>query len=215
MFSKLIRVTAAALLLAICAAALSAQSKTDAKTAIADSWITTQVYAKFFADRDIKARNLTVHTDSGVVTLTGGVESSTEHDRAVAAAKSVDGVKQVVDKLSLTPAGKSARGRGASRTVAREARSSPSIEGEARSWAVSSRLGCRPSATTPRMAPRSRRCRVSRLVSIPSSTGMPASESHASRLRVARQLDGCRLSSRTTTPVTCGRPDSMSSVLTP
>jgi hyperosmotically inducible protein len=124
MFSKLIRLTAAALLLGVCVAALSAQSKADAKTAIADSWITTQVYAKFFADRDIKGRNLTVHTESAVVTLTGGVESSTEHDRAVTAAKSVDGVKQVVDKLSLTPAGKSARGRGdTSRTVSRETES--------------------------------------------------------------------------------------------
>jgi hyperosmotically inducible protein len=120
MFSKLIRLTAAALLLGICAAGLSAQSKTDAKTAIADSWITTQVYAKFFADRDIKARNLTVHTEKGVVTLTGDVESSTEHDRAVTAAKSVDGVKQVVDKLSLTAAGKRA-GRGdTSRTISRD-----------------------------------------------------------------------------------------------
>lgn len=112
MISKLIRLTAVVLLLGVCAAALSAQSAADAKVAIADSWITTQVYAKFFADRVIKARNLTVHTDRGVVTLTGAVESSPEHDRAVAAAKSVDGVKQVVDKLSLVPAGKAGGTRG-------------------------------------------------------------------------------------------------------
>ncbi len=123
MFSKLIRLTAVALLLGICAAGLSAQSKADAKTAIADSWITTQVYARFFADRDIKARNLTVHTDKGVVTLSGAVESATEHDRAVATAKSVDGVKQVVDKLSLAPAGKSGGRSGASGTAARDAES--------------------------------------------------------------------------------------------
>ena len=112
MISKLIRLTAVVLLLGVFAAALSAQSAADAKVAIADSWITTQVYAKFFADRAIKARNLTVHTDHGVVTLTGAVESSTEHDRAVSAAKSVDGVKQVVDKLSLVPAGKAGGTRG-------------------------------------------------------------------------------------------------------
>jgi osmotically-inducible protein OsmY len=124
MFSKLIRLTAATILIAACAAGLSAQSKGDAKTAIADSWITTQVYAKFFADRDIKARNLTVHTENGVVTLTGAVESATEHSRAVSTAKSVDGVKQVVDKLSLTPAGKAPGGRGdTSRTVSRETES--------------------------------------------------------------------------------------------
>ena len=101
MFTKLIRLTAAALLLGICAVGLSAQSAADAKIALADSWITTQVYAKFFADRDIKARNLTVHTERGVVTLSGAVESSTEHGRAVSTAKSVDGVKQVIDKLSV------------------------------------------------------------------------------------------------------------------
>jgi hyperosmotically inducible protein len=112
MFSKLIRLTVAVLLLGVCAAGLSAQSTADAKIAIADSWITTQIYAKFFADREIKGRNLTVHTDHGVVTLTGAVESATEHDRAVAAAKSVDGVKQVVDRLSLAPAGKSGGARG-------------------------------------------------------------------------------------------------------
>jgi hyperosmotically inducible protein len=118
---KLIRFTAAALLLGICAVALSAQSTADAKAALADSWITTQIYSKFFVDRDIKARNLTVHTDHGVVALSGAVETAAEHDRAVSTAKSVDGVKQVVDKLSLVPAGK-ARG-GASGAASRQAES--------------------------------------------------------------------------------------------
>ncbi len=121
MFSKLIRLTTAALVLGICAAVLSAQSKADAKIAISDSWITTQVYAKFFADRAVKGRNLTVHTDKGVVTLSGAVESATEHDHAIAAAKSVDGVKQVVDKLSLVPAGKANGRTGPSGTASREA----------------------------------------------------------------------------------------------
>jgi hyperosmotically inducible periplasmic protein len=118
---KLIRIAAVAGTVAVVAVVLSAQSKTDAKTTIADSWITTQVYAKFFVDRDIKARNLTVHTDRGVVTLAGAVESTTEHDRAVSAAKSVDGVAQVVDKLSLAPGGKSTGRSGASGTAAQDA----------------------------------------------------------------------------------------------
>jgi hyperosmotically inducible protein len=118
---KLIRIAAVAGTVAVVAVVLSAQSKTDAKTTIADSWITTQVYAKFFVDRDIKARNLTVHTDRGVVTLSGAVESTTEHDRAVSAAKSVDGVAQVVDKLSLAPGGKSTGRSGASGTAAQDA----------------------------------------------------------------------------------------------
>lgn len=118
---KLIRFTAAALLLGVCAVALSAQSTADAKAALSDSWITTQIYSKFFVDRDIKARNLTVHTDHGVVTLSGAVESAAEHDRAVSTAKSVDGVKQVVDKLSRVPAEKADRG--ASGAASRQAES--------------------------------------------------------------------------------------------
>jgi hyperosmotically inducible periplasmic protein len=121
--SKLIRWSAAVVLVYICAAALSAQSPAGAKAAIADSWITTQIYAKFFAAREIKARNLTVHTDRGVVTLSGAVESAAEHDRAVAAAKSVDGVKQVVDKLSVVPPGKSTGRTDVPRAAAREAES--------------------------------------------------------------------------------------------
>ena len=117
---KLIRLTAAVLVIAFCAVALSAQSTAEAKAALADSWITTQVYAKFFVDKDIKARNLTVHTTGGVVTLSGAVESASEHDRAVTAAKAVDGVKQVTDKLSVGPAPK---GGSASNTASRQAES--------------------------------------------------------------------------------------------
>ncbi len=80
---------------------------------------------------------------------------------------------------------------------------------------MSSREGWRPSAMTPRIAPRSRMCRVSRRVSTPSTTGMPASASHSIERQSARQLDGWRDSSRTTIPLTCGRSDSMSSALTP
>jgi len=116
---KLIRFMAAMALLGFCAVAIAAQSTSDAKAALADSWITTQVYAKYFVDRDIKARNLTVHTAAGVVTLSGAVASTGEHDRAVSTAKSVDGVKQVVDKLSLVPPAKA--GGGASTTASRQA----------------------------------------------------------------------------------------------
>lgn len=107
MFKQLIRYAAAVAILAWAATAAPAQSTAAAKAAIADGWITTQIYAKFFVDREVKARNLTVHTDRGVVTVSGAVESASEHDRAIAAAKSVDGVKQVVDKLSQAAPGHS------------------------------------------------------------------------------------------------------------
>ena len=52
-----------------------------------------------------------------------------------------------------------------------DARSSPSIGGQASSASSASRVGCVPRATTPRMTPALRRCRVSRRVSTPSRSG--------------------------------------------
>jgi len=82
------------------------QGTRDTGTVVNDAWITTQTYARFFMDPDIKGRNIKVETLSGVVTLTGTVQSSAERNQAVAKAKTTDGVKQVVDKLSLAPAEK-------------------------------------------------------------------------------------------------------------
>lgn len=103
MMAKLIR--CAVLLLAgiAIAAPAGAQATRDAKTIVNDAWITTQVYAKFFADPDIKGRNINVDTTAGVVTLGGEVHSAAEHDQAIAKAKATDGVKQVIDKLAVTP----------------------------------------------------------------------------------------------------------------
>jgi hyperosmotically inducible periplasmic protein len=103
---KLIRriaIVAAFLTLPVAAAA---QATRDTSTVVNDAWVTTQVYAKFFMDSDIKGRNIKVETMSGVVTLTGTVQSGAERNQAVAKAKSTDGVKQVVDKLSLAQAEK-------------------------------------------------------------------------------------------------------------
>ena len=103
---KLIRaLTIVAAVLASPAQGLS-QSTRDTGTVVNDAWVTTQVYAKFFVDPDIKGRNIKVETMAGVVTLTGTVQSSAERNQAVAKAKTTDGVKQVVDKLSLAPAEK-------------------------------------------------------------------------------------------------------------
>jgi hyperosmotically inducible protein len=82
------------------------QATRDTGTVVNDAWITTQIYARFFMDSDIKGRNIKVETMSGVVTLTGTVQGGAERNRAIAKAKATDGVKQVVDKLSLAPAEK-------------------------------------------------------------------------------------------------------------
>jgi hyperosmotically inducible periplasmic protein len=105
--SKLIRTAGLMLGTLSIAAAASAQAATrKAPDTLNDAWITTQIYAKFFADADIKARNIDVDTTGGVFTLTGEVHSATEKTQAIAKARGTDGVTQVVDKLTLTPGGR-------------------------------------------------------------------------------------------------------------
>ncbi len=66
-----------------------------------------------------------------------------------------------------------------------------------------------------RIAPRSRRCRVSDRVPVIAIPVMPWARSSSSRLRLARQLEAIRAGSRTTYPLTQIRRDSGSSSLTP
>jgi hyperosmotically inducible protein len=103
---KLIRCSAIALGVFLVAAPLLAQAGRDTSTMVSDAWITTQIYAKFFVDPDIKGRHIDVETVSGVVTLRGTIQSGAERSQAIAKAKGTDGVKQVVDKLSLPQAEK-------------------------------------------------------------------------------------------------------------
>ena len=109
---KLIRCVLLLIVVAASAAPARAQATRDTGTIVSDAWITTQVYARFFASPGIKGRNINVDTLSGVVTLTGDVESGSERNQAVAKTKATDGVKQVVDKLTLTSAHKPKAGRG-------------------------------------------------------------------------------------------------------
>ncbi len=98
---KLIRCCAISLVALLVVVPLMAQATRDTSTMVSDAWITTQIYAKFFAAQDIKARNIDVETVSGVVTLRGTIQSGAERSQAVAKAKGTEGVKQVVDKLTL------------------------------------------------------------------------------------------------------------------
>src|ERR1051325_557038 len=59
----------------------AAQATRDTRTVVNDAWITTQIYARFFVDPDIKGRNITVETHAGTVTLTGTVQSVAERNQ--------------------------------------------------------------------------------------------------------------------------------------
>ena len=53
----------------------------------------------YFLDREVKGMHIDVTTNGGIVTLTGAVDNDAARKKAIADAKSIEGVKQVVDKL--------------------------------------------------------------------------------------------------------------------
>jgi len=80
---------------------LTARSSTQpAKMQIDDSEITTTVKAEFVKDDVVKARDIDVTTNEGVVTLTGRVATAEESARAEKLAH-VNGVKSVRNLLKV------------------------------------------------------------------------------------------------------------------
>ena len=69
-----------------------------------DAGITTNVKSKMAADDAVKAYEINVDTNNGVVTLTGDVDSPIAKERAVQIARTTDGVREVVDHLTVTEA---------------------------------------------------------------------------------------------------------------
>lgn len=66
-----------------------------------DSGVTAKVKAALVDNDAIKSTDISVVTHSGVVTLNGFVTSQEQAELAVAAAKKVEGVKSVSDKLHV------------------------------------------------------------------------------------------------------------------
>ena len=66
-----------------------------------DATITTKVKAQFAADKIVKALDISVRTDKGVVDLTGTVGSKKESDRATQLASKVKGVTAVHNNLEV------------------------------------------------------------------------------------------------------------------
>ena len=67
-----------------------------------DAGITTNVKSKMAADDSVKALEINVDTKNGVVTLTGDVDSAIAKERAVQIARTTDGVREVVDNITVT-----------------------------------------------------------------------------------------------------------------
>lgn len=68
-----------------------------------DPGITTAVKAKMAADDTVKSYRIDVDTKDRVVTLSGAVDTPQARERAIELAKGTDGVRDVVDRLTVTP----------------------------------------------------------------------------------------------------------------
>lgn len=68
---------------------------TKAGEAVSDTWITTKVKTELGTTKGVKSTDISVHTKDGVVTLTGVLATRDAVRKAVAAAESVKGVKDV------------------------------------------------------------------------------------------------------------------------
>ena len=66
-----------------------------------DSWITTKVKGDLAKDSATPASKIHVNTKAGVVVLTGAVATKAEKDKAEADARSVKGVVDVENQLTV------------------------------------------------------------------------------------------------------------------
>ncbi|HVL69523.1 MAG TPA: BON domain-containing protein [Vicinamibacterales bacterium] len=82
------------------AAALAA---TTIACAQSDPGITTAVKSKLAADDTVKAYTIDVDTKDRVVTLNGRVDTEIARDRALELARNTDGVRDVVDQMTVSP----------------------------------------------------------------------------------------------------------------
>jgi osmotically-inducible protein OsmY len=69
--------------------------------AVSNAALTTKVKTKFLADDDVSGLKIDVDSNNGVVTLTGTVPTAAEKALALKLAKETDGVKSVVDRLTV------------------------------------------------------------------------------------------------------------------
>jgi len=94
---RLLQLLTVALVLALgLAAGCSRGARSDAQ--IADD-----VHAKIVADANVQNKDIAVQSNNGLVTLTGAVGSETERGAAASDAAQVEGVKTVVNNLSVVP----------------------------------------------------------------------------------------------------------------
>ena len=91
-----------------------------------DPGVTTAVKSKLAADDTVKSYRIDVDTKDRVVTLSGAVDTAAARTRAVELARGTEGVRDVVDRLTVSPGvtpttGVDDKAEGAAKEGAREA----------------------------------------------------------------------------------------------
>jgi len=79
----------------------TAAAANQAQTALESGAITAKIKSKMALDDTLEAMRIDVDTSRGIVTLTGTVDTEAQRQRALQLARETDGVRQVVDKLSV------------------------------------------------------------------------------------------------------------------
>ncbi|WP_395401805.1 BON domain-containing protein [Pseudoduganella sp. UC29_106] len=82
-------------------AAATREKSADASAAMSDTMITTKVKAEMAADPLVKAMDVHVETQNGVVMLSGFVPSKAEADKAVEIARAVKDVRDVKSSIQV------------------------------------------------------------------------------------------------------------------
>ena len=91
------------LALAGCANHHAGEKGTAEKTGayVDDAWITSKVKSEMAVDKQVKARDISVNTTGGVVTLSGTADSWEESNKAAEIARGVKGVKSVENDIQV------------------------------------------------------------------------------------------------------------------
>ena len=92
------------LMLAAVITSFSAPAWAGQVRAIKDGWLVTKIHAEMVDEDLLSGSDIDVDVEKGVVTLQGTVRSDAARSRAVAVARSSDGVKNVIDQLRVVPA---------------------------------------------------------------------------------------------------------------
>jgi len=102
-FNRFTFLAAAAAVVALSAATAFAPKAYGAAKEPTDSEITLAVNDEFLFDLAVPSNDIDVETKLGVVTLTGKVDHILAEERAVRVAKTVKGVRAVVDEIQVDP----------------------------------------------------------------------------------------------------------------